>query len=346
MASGDQKKSLTQPPGSLKEAVDWVLCISGYDDSRHYQKGKDTIKVLAMQLKSLLSTVRVENVNVNTLLQGDLLKQSSKNAPIASLAGGVKALIDKDNGMGNSYTYSCKVDDPSSNVDEKSAKMFLGMVPLLFFGLGFLFYMCRQNGGRWSGKKISNSPLKDFLEAVGFPIEQLSGGKPGYDAVSSGLAMLPEFRIYESTPKTFPEYLSEVEKHSKRNLNSNPNYAPLGALYLFTFKYLKTKNLITTSTTDDGIPLTENDITTLLKQLGEAVKNIDTGTLILLSSAYTNLADAIDTAMKAPDPSADSSVAGPVTGTLATAGLLGGGSAVYFNVGGAKTLVNGLLNFR
>ncbi|GIX63366.1 DnaA regulatory inactivator Hda [Babesia caballi] len=62
-----------------------------------------------------------------------------------------------------------------------------------------------------------------------------------------------------------------------------------------------------------------------------------------LSSAYTKLGNAITEALKAPDPSEESSVAGPVTGTLATAGLLGGGSAVYFNVGGAGTFLKGIL---
>ncbi|GIX64716.1 variant erythrocyte surface antigen-1 family protein [Babesia caballi] len=342
----DGKKSLTDPPNDLKEAIDWVLCMSGSDTPSNYHKGIQAIQALAQRIQSLLGTVRVGSVNVNTLFKGDLNKQSNQNAPILSLCLGLKHLLDQYNGMGRDYKCSYSDSDPSQTFnDEKYAKMFLGAIPLIFFGLGFLFYMCHQDGGRWSKRRLSVGPIKAFLESVGFSIEQLSGGKTCYDAVSSGLVMFSEFSYVDSLPKTFQDFLIEVEKKTKQTI-SNPNHVPLGALYLFAFKYLKTKTLITTSTTVSGIPKSDEEIATLLQKLGEAVKSLQVGQFDALSKAYTQLGAAITAALSVPDPSEESSVAGPVTGTVATAGLLGGGSAVYFNVGGAGTFFKGLFNFR
>ncbi|GIX64800.1 variant erythrocyte surface antigen-1 family protein [Babesia caballi] len=348
MTGHGQKKSLSDPPESLKDAVDWVLCMSGNDVPIHYTSGQEAIKMLAEKITSLLANVRVQGVAVSTLIQGDAKGHGSlgSHAPINSLASGLKALIDHTNGMGNEHIYSYGDDNPSQTVkDEKAAKTFLGSIPLIFFGIGFLFYTCRQDGGRWSKQKLSVGPIKDFFESVGFHIEQLNGAKNGYDAVSYGLAMLPEFRV-DSSSKDFSDFLKEVEKQTNEKLSSDPNYAPLGALYLFSYKYLKAQKRDTLTTLETGIPNNENDIITVLKQLGEAVNTPELGTLTQLSSVYTQLGASITEALKAPDPSEESSVAGPVTGTLATAGLLGGGSAVYFNVGGAGTFLKGLLNFR
>ncbi|GIX61278.1 variant erythrocyte surface antigen-1 family protein [Babesia caballi] len=173
-------KSLTEPPQNLKEAVDWVLCMSGNDGEGDYNKGQEAIKKLATQVKTLLSGVSVPGVTVGLeqLFQGDTIGSFGSNASIASLASGLNALIDQTNGMGNRYAYTYKKDDSSQTVnDEKSAKMFLGMIPLLFFGLGFLFYMCRRDGGKWSVTKLSAGPFRVFLDAVGFNIDQLNGGK-------------------------------------------------------------------------------------------------------------------------------------------------------------------------
>ncbi|GIX63367.1 variant erythrocyte surface antigen-1 family protein [Babesia caballi] len=241
MTSG--QKSLTQPPESLKDAVDWVLCMSGNDGEGDYSKGPETIQALAEKLQNLLRTVRVDGVDSCKLLMDDAIGHGSgNNRPIESIYRGLKDLIDQQNGMGSDYKCSYSDSDPSKSIDEKSAKMFCGMVPLIFFGIGFLFYVCRRDGGGWSKRKLSVGPIKDFLETVGFSADQLNGQKDGYNAVSSGLAMFSEFGDVESTPRNFSNFLKDVVEQTKRSLNSNPNHVPLGALYLFTYQYLKTKN--------------------------------------------------------------------------------------------------------
>ncbi|GIX61765.1 variant erythrocyte surface antigen-1 family protein [Babesia caballi] len=341
--SGCRHNSLKDPFESLKEAVDWVLCMSGSDDKVGYHKGQEAIKKVAEQLKSLLSAVRVDSVDVKNLLNGDLNKNSLSYAPITALGLGLKHIIEEGNGMGKEYKYSYGDDNPSSNVDDNIAKIFLGMIPLLFFGLGFLFYMCHRGGGKWSGAKLSTGPFRVFLDTVGFHIEQLNGAKNGYNAVSSGLAMFSEFQIYESSPKTFTEYLKEVGNHTKSHLSSNPNDVPLGALYLFTFKYLKNQRYINSTTTDYGIPNSEGDVTSLLQKLRDAVDDVSGSSFSTLFHAYTQLIAAIDTAVNTIDAVEASSVVGLIGGTVVTAGMIGGGSAVYFNLGGAGTFLRGIL---
>ncbi|GIX60629.1 variant erythrocyte surface antigen-1 family protein [Babesia caballi] len=341
-------KSLTEAPGSLKEAVDWVLCMSGYDDQGDYLNGLQAIQALAQQLKSSLSNVIVEAVNVNTVFQGDEKGHGnlSSNAPINSVASGLKELIgyssgrlDTQNGIGkpNHYVPSYDGQPPVTQNDNRVVNILLGTIPLLFFGLGFIYWKCR---GGWKNLTLSSSPLKDFLFNVGFPIKQLNEEKDG-TKVAGMFNSFDEFRYVDSS-STFYDFLKKVEKQTKQELR-NVNNVPLGALYLFTYQYLKTKNLINGSTTDNAIPTNENDLSTLLKQIGEAVKNPQLGSLTTLSKAYSTLSTAITTAINIPDPVEESSVVGPVSGTLVTAGLLGGGSAVYFNLGGAGTFLKGIL---
>ncbi|GIX60622.1 variant erythrocyte surface antigen-1 family protein [Babesia caballi] len=341
--SAGQGKDLKQPPDNLKAALDWVICMSGnYGDDSAYSKGQEAVKKLAAQVKNLMFGISVSGAHIEAFLSGDISGNVGTYAPITSFGLGLKALIDKDNGMGKSYKYFYGDDNPSSNVDDNIAKMLIGMVPLLFFGIGFLFYMCRQDGGRWSKRRFLSGPFKIFLTAVGFNIEQLNGTKRGYEAVRSGLVNFDEFRHAVSS-STFYDFLKKVVEETKKSLNSNPNLVPLGALYLFTYQYLKKHKSATLTTTDDGIPKSDDELSSLLQNIGEAVKSPQLGSLTTLSKAYSTLSDAIATAMNTPDPVEESSVAGPVTGTLVTAGLLGGGSAVYFNVAGLGTFLRGIL---
>ncbi|GIX61825.1 HAMP domain-containing protein [Babesia caballi] len=167
----------------------------------------------------------------------------------------------------------------------------------------------------------------------------LNGSKRGSD-VYDLFTMIDGFRYVDSTPNTFFEFLSEVVKETKGKLRYNPNHVPLAALYLFTFKYIRnsTSSIITISET--GISTSDEELTTLLQNLSEAVNTPELGSSTQLSYAYTKLGDAITVALSVPDSSEESSVAGPVSGAIATTGFLGGGSAVYFNVG---TLFKGLL---
>ncbi|GIX61095.1 variant erythrocyte surface antigen-1 family protein [Babesia caballi] len=332
---------LTDPPKNLKEAIDWVLCMSGNDVPSHYNSGKEAIKKLAEKLKLLLGSVSVDNHSTNDLFKGDIgLGRDQNHRPIESLCLGLKQLIKHPNGMGlENYAYSYSDENPSTTVDnDKSPKMFLGVVPLLFLGLGFIYWKCK---GGWKNLTLGSDPLKTFMDSLGFT-GQLDTSQPASKA-GSWFTMFDEFKRVDSVNPTFHQFLKNVELVAT-NFKNVPNTYPLYTLYRITYQYLKTKTQNTLSTTVYGIP-TSDDIT-LFNELSTAMGKLGISQSDKLSSAYTQLGNAIILALKTPDPVEESSVAGPVTGTLATAGLLGGGSAVYFNVGGAGTFLKGIFNIR
>ncbi|GIX63768.1 variant erythrocyte surface antigen-1 family protein [Babesia caballi] len=205
-------KSLTDAPTNLKEAIGWVLCMSGNDVPSHYTSGQEAIKMLAEKITSLLANVRVQGVAVSTLIQGDAKGHGSlgSHAPINSLAEGLKHLVESPNGMGKNYKFAYYYHDLSNAVDDQIVNIFLGIIPLLFFGLGFLFWKCQ---GGWKTLALGSGPLKSFMDAVGFT-GHIDTSKPASKAYN-WFTLFDEFGRVDSTSKRFPEYLSEVEKKTK-----------------------------------------------------------------------------------------------------------------------------------
>ncbi|GIX64714.1 variant erythrocyte surface antigen-1 family protein [Babesia caballi] len=351
MTSGG--KPLTVPPGNLKEAIDWVLCMSGTDVAGGSGKGKQAIKKLAEKVISLLTTTvvsggrygYVHGVSVGSLLGGDFSGSghSGNCRPIESLCNGLRELIGYGSGILNgngivsqSYQSSYSDQPPSSSVDsEEVAKFFLGFIPLTFFALGFLYWQCK---GGWAGKDLSDGPMKAFLVEMGFTAEQLNEEKKGSD-VSGMFSGFDEFRRVDPISPTFPAFLQKVEEEGKKKFKSTPSHVPIYTHCLIALTYIsKTSDALST----DKIPQAKEEITNMLSELSEAVKSLGISGLEKLSKAYTNLNTAITDAMKSTEST--SSVGGAAAGTLSTLGLGGGAAAAYlFNLGGVKTLVNGLL---
>ncbi|GIX64868.1 variant erythrocyte surface antigen-1 family protein [Babesia caballi] len=344
----EKKKSLTTPPENLKEAVDWVLCMSG-NDVVGVSEGKQAIKKLATKVITLITQLKsdsvvgirfgnVHGVSVGSLLAGDVNGSgygAGNYKPIESLGNALRGLVKPPNGIGKQeYEYSYSDQNPSTSVDnDNAAKRFLGFIPLVFFSLGFLFWMCKSG---WFKHNFSDGPIKDFLVEMGFTAEQLNEEKKGSD-VSGMFSHFYEFRNVDPTP-TYPAFLQEVEKEGKKKFKSTPSHVPLYAICLIALTYMKNKSTLTT----DRIPQTKKEIIDMLSELREAVKSLDGSNLTKFSNAYLKLNTAITDAMKSTEST--SSPAGPIAGTLSTLGLGGGAAAAYFlDLGGAKTLVNGLL---
>ncbi|GIX61812.1 variant erythrocyte surface antigen-1 family protein [Babesia caballi] len=144
------KNSLTQPPKNLKEAIDWVLCMSEKDVNGG---GRDAIKKLAEQLISLLTKIKVGqfgNVHgrsVATLLAGEIAgsSYSANYKPIESFGNVPRGVISYSSGEvngggigkpgGHQSSYSDSSPSNSVNTDEAD-KHFIALIPLIFFGLG------------------------------------------------------------------------------------------------------------------------------------------------------------------------------------------------------------------
>ncbi|GIX64725.1 variant erythrocyte surface antigen-1 family protein [Babesia caballi] len=343
----EQHTSLNYPPKSLKYGIDWVLCMSG-NDGRDGGEGKKAIKKLAEKVMSLLMVQLDDNrgigmvngISAATLLAGDASSRGHK--PIESLGNGLRMFVGYPNGIGKqNYEYSYRVEKQSDSIGDDAAKIFLGLTPLLFFGLGFLCWKCDN---KWSKHNLSSSHLMNFLHNMGFS-NQLNGGKTGFHIASNAFTLFTEFRGVAPMPSTYPFFLKEVGEKAFKGFKTDPNSYPLYTLYFFAYYYLKYLNPCNIADTVNGLPTTNDGIKETLQWLETAVKNLDLQEFEDLITAYSTLRTEITEAMDVESTSSDpSSHAAPVAGTLSTLGLGSGAAAAYmFNLGGAKTLVNGLL---
>ncbi|GIX61045.1 variant erythrocyte surface antigen-1, alpha subunit [Babesia caballi] len=162
-----EKNSLKEVPENLKETIDWVLRVTGLNKQADTKKDPDVINALANKLLLLLNDVTLDEGNVKNLLSGDIDGHSA-NKPIEFLGRGLKNLIEPLKAIGKEgYENSYKNSGPirKSSIDEDIASIFLGIIPLLFFGLSFIYWMCQ---GQWSNKKHSDAPIQKLINKVGF----------------------------------------------------------------------------------------------------------------------------------------------------------------------------------
>ncbi|GIX62037.1 variant erythrocyte surface antigen-1, beta subunit [Babesia caballi] len=238
----------------------------------------------------------------------------------------------------NNGNYTSKYKDAtwsSSDQDKDMAQIFLGAATITFLGLSYLYFMCRDSRG-WSGETLnnSNSGLKTFMPSVGYNFTYLNNDKHGRDIASlldenekgfDGLAKHDGYSMYSNLVKKLE---AEYKPEGANALNS-----PLTACYkfaklYFTSQFKKPKSEVMDQT---------------LTSIKEALNTFKSSCKTSAPDLYDQIDNFISTVM--PDPSSDHySPAGPVAGTLTTLGLGGGAAAAYIlDIGGAKTLVNGLL---
>ncbi|GIX61152.1 uncharacterized protein BcabD6B2_05870 [Babesia caballi] len=259
MSSG---KSLTTPPKDLKEAIDWVLRVTGEDG----MTGSSTVSLL-QELEKLDGIKNAKIIGINL--------QSS----ITGLASGLKTFIGYEkghqkkwkvgsNGVGkpgevelrqlktqgqnvyvSAYYGSAWFTDVSSN-DTSNAKKkscvqnFLTAILKIFQGLTELYYNCRN---AWKNDNLSgsNDALKKFMNDNGFRNTQLNTSMTGNRIISQTFQNLTEFQNAYTAVSTNPS-LDTFRYQLQKNAWSNPSNCPLSALYILaTPAYSKTS--ITTS---------------------------------------------------------------------------------------------------
>ncbi|GIX65330.1 uncharacterized protein BcabD6B2_47650 [Babesia caballi] len=295
--------SLTIPPTNLKEAIDWVLRVSGKDNG---QDDNGAIKGLAKEVKNLLdkdgstlasevnglfATARsgLQSAEQTTAREASILKSylnditgygrtlieeeldhlktelekdisspgGQPGGPISKLANGLKTLIgyqgngktpDGKNGIGGSnYESSYKSVSESWNsltTDQHRdcALTLLGIMPVLYFGLSYLYWWCEGTDG-WSQHKINGSgnnqdALKKFLEKVGFiDTNKLNGDKTGQNIVSFLKSGFNELSKGSASSKSYPEFLSELQKPLESK-PPQPTSSPLTSLYALSYYYI------------------------------------------------------------------------------------------------------------
>ncbi|GIX64526.1 variant erythrocyte surface antigen-1, beta subunit [Babesia caballi] len=337
---------LKKPPENLKDAIDWILWFHGY--------GR-TIPVITNYTK-LAKTLRDYQEFTDAKKQAFDDKEPEgiiKKLAEEKLGRGFLGYVSQGGGFnfddsgiiknGNGYTSAYLTE--SGNItenDEALAQIFLGTAAITFFGLSFLAWKCRQTHGGWNRESLIgsgiNSGLGKFMKNMGYDPTYLNGNKRGKDVAQlledgetgfDGLVK-PETQII------YDNFVRKLE--TQYNPQTNALNSPLTACYKFARVYF-------TSKFKRGEPV---DAT--LTSIKAALETFKSSCRSSASDLFDQIGSFIFESMTAPsspkteNKANEPSPAGPVAGTLTTLGLGGGAAAAYvFNLGGTKTLVNGLL---
>ncbi|GIX60641.1 uncharacterized protein BcabD6B2_00760 [Babesia caballi] len=181
-------KQLTDCPSNLKEAIDWILRVTGKDGGGH-----SGTQHLAEAVSKLLDDVKDSSPELKKTLKKikEVLNPGGNNGLIDNLATGLNAFMTS---IYDNYDDSQRVYDHLnghlSSVVKNAAKIFISCIPIVFYGLGFLYWKC---SGEWNGQKLNdNGALKTFMARCGFVAKDLSGYS-GSNIATSALGEFAEF---------------------------------------------------------------------------------------------------------------------------------------------------------
>ncbi|GIX64581.1 variant erythrocyte surface antigen-1 family protein [Babesia caballi] len=355
---------LKTPPSNLKEAIDWLALVGGgfggrgCGDFGMSDKLEEALKKLNGFDNIAQTKLSLSNYSglINALAKGlgrGFLGYDGQNSTNFNGSGIVKK-------VGSKYQSSYHNANWEHNNDTTYAKIFLFLAPLVYYFITFLYWMCNKNS--WKRKQLNSTggsnPLFYLMLYMGYSQPQLNEKKTG-DTIADrlgghdGFNELSDAYQVGSASSSYSTFIEKLE----RNGPSKGIDAPLTNCKIFCYAYLKSKqkdNAIT-----DAIHAVKGE----LVNLSTSSDISSTGDFSALQEKITNLLGEIpglDPNLASSEPGSDGpqkpgssgtgsqspspSPAGPVAGTLTTLGLGGGAAAAYvFNLGGAKTLVNGLL---
>ncbi|GIX62567.1 variant erythrocyte surface antigen-1 family protein [Babesia caballi] len=343
---GEQKSSLTDWPEDLKDVIDWFLRLGGKDTGSHNNDKSVALKNAVEKLKGYASFKSAfGNGNFEGLF-GSVTKGLQQL--IGYDKNGQQPLDGKGIALKGGYTSSYgsakwedKLDQPDSEEAHKVAKIFIGYMPLLHLCLIYLYWRCSigQHYGGWGSFRLNgggSDPLSLFMSAMGFKPSSELQNKSGYEIANlltnDPLYGFEELKKAQQKQYSYPDFLGKVSEYGESTM-SQPVNCPLYVLYNASMAYLKSRY------TDTEEPdRTIEDIKNKIQTFHKSFRSDD------------DLKDEIDhfisTCLTKPNKSGNPSPspAAPVAGALTTLGIGGGAAAAYLlNLGGAKTLVTGLL---
>ncbi|GIX62297.1 variant erythrocyte surface antigen-1 family protein [Babesia caballi] len=346
---GAPKTQLTDWPENLKEVIDWFLRVGGKDGGRDFKR----------QLMEAIK--RLENFDAPS---GGLKEAESVEGLFGHVANGLMEFVGykgsgggeiTSNGIGSvSYTssYSTQATWSESSSDPTTcAHIFLGSMPILYFGLTYTYWKCsKTQNGLWAAEKLNvggHSPLYLFMLHMGFKpsgeLLNITGSEVAERLKKNFTYGFHELKNARTEQYSYSIFLANIkQKYGKDTLTSNPTNCALYALQRASTFYLTSQFQKQKGEESDG---NLNAIKTSLLKFKKETKNyydLETEVAAFLHEINVLLSSSSHSGgMSAAD---SPSTAGPVAGTLITLGLGGGAAGAYlFNLGGAKTLVNGLL---
>ncbi|GIX65007.1 variant erythrocyte surface antigen-1, beta subunit [Babesia caballi] len=270
------KKSLTEAPINLKEAIDWVLRVSGRDSDKENEEGKKAIKGLAEELTaSIRKKPYEENDDVKKILTEIMYDANiSPTGPVIRLAYALQKFIGyewakgnpnykwkigengilKTGDLPNAYTSDyrgSKLSEVLSTVEDvhkKALESFFTAIAFIYEGLTELYFKCNTE---WSKQSLSGSghsdTLNQFMTTNGFGKTQLNSNMTGANIADNALKDLSELSSAYSAAGDNPS-LETFRSQLEQNASTDPSKSPLAALYILaTYVYVQSTSPATPS---------------------------------------------------------------------------------------------------
>ncbi|GIX64821.1 uncharacterized protein BcabD6B2_42560 [Babesia caballi] len=351
-----KQKSLTEPPKDLKEAIDWLALVGGgFGGSAFGGSGKPDKLEKALTKLPGFGGVKT-NVFNQIEPQGVILKLANGLGRgflgyDSNLEFGYNGIIQKHRGYNSSYEYCNWAED--DEFTKQCALIFLGCAVTAYYCMSYVYWRCVKGG--WNTQILGGSnglDLYKFIQTLGYNggwVSNIIGGSQMAERLRDNFHGIEDFtKVSDSVASDYPAFLNSLVQYDPSDALNRP-LASCFKLAISYFELQKTNAGAITGTIDqikeECIKLSKGEsqtyitlkdrITQLLQQVASFQPNKTTE--IFSQGAHHS-------AGQAASSSAPTSPAGPVAGTLTTLGFGGGAAAAYlFNLGGAKTLVNGLL---
>ncbi|GIX65008.1 uncharacterized protein BcabD6B2_44430 [Babesia caballi] len=336
-------KSLTDPPTNLKEAVDWLALVGGGFGGSGTGKHSE----LETALKQLDGFDHTFTSNVFSVSLSGLIYALAKGLGYGFL-GYQGSTSFGSNGIANSY-YQSTYKDASwdgANNDHSIARIFLASSTAVFLALSFVYYQCKMQYGGWGTERLQggiHSGLGPFMSSMGFQpsreLKNIGGDKIANLLDSEGSNHFEELKkAYKPNSHAYLYSYSDFLKDLERIGPTDGAWKhPLTNCYLLARLYCKHLK----AQQDDGTLVTvQRMLQKLLESCGLSYGELKNEINRFMKEISTSPSHETLTAASQDSPSP----AAPVAATLTTFGLGGGTAAAYlFNLGGTKTLVNGIL---
>ncbi|GIX64263.1 variant erythrocyte surface antigen-1 family protein [Babesia caballi] len=377
---GKPKYSLTDWPDNLKDVIDWLAAVGGGFGTTRLSTGK--YSELADEFEKLPdftdSTTKAFGKSyhpsgfISKLADGlgyGFLGYQGQGGSTFSGRG----IIEKNGGYSSAYA---GLSWPQGTDRETCALIFLGCAVTVYYCMSYVYWRCSTTNGNggWAMHSINGTSYAfgKFMVAMGFDTTRLNGKIQG-SKVAESLTREPDgFSELEKPGRqnSYSDFLQQLESR----IAGNPLNHPLASCYKLATAYFKQANasditsrietikqeLITRSRNSESsysysTPNPYEPLKELITQLLSEVQKFNPQQ----PQQETPAAEAVGAAANAaaasgatPGSVAASGMAdsgngidgGSIAGTLSTLGLGGGAVAAYlFNLGGAKTFVNGLL---
>ncbi|GIX62563.1 variant erythrocyte surface antigen-1 family protein [Babesia caballi] len=232
-------KQLTDCPSNLKEAIDWILRVTGKDG----QSGKTNAEQLADAVTQLLKDVESSSSELESTLEKIkvALKTQSNTGIIDALGNGLNGFMTSiHDDYGDSKSVYDKLNGQLNSVVKHAGDIFISCIPMVFYGLGYLHWKC---SGQWYGQKLTdNGALRTFMTRCGFVAKNLSGYS-GSNIATSALGEFQEFQTH-AAEKSYAEFLQKLQREGQKNWQeasaSNATQSHfLSGLYLCSTSYFR-----------------------------------------------------------------------------------------------------------